>query len=76
MVILALLRPHLSIAKDNELCACKFLYAHWARRAWILFVDIPILAPSPYWKPLLKCVEAFTVTEDESTSRKDRMAFT
>src|SRR5574338_340509 len=43
-------------------------------RAWILSVEMPISAPRPYSKPSAKRVEALTITEAESTSRRKRMA--
>src|SRR5262249_50402975 len=42
-------------------------------RACSLLVEIPISAPSPYSKPSAKRVEAFTITELESTSRRKRI---
>ena len=43
-------------------------------RACSFPVEIPISAPSPYSKPSANRVEAFTITEAESTSRKKRIA--
>src|SRR5690554_6821407 len=43
-------------------------------RACILSVEIPISAPRPYSKPSAKRVEAFTITELESTSVIKRRA--
>jgi hypothetical protein len=43
-------------------------------RAWNLSVLMPISAPRPYSKPSAKRVEAFTITEAESTSRRKRIA--
>src|SRR3569623_695219 len=43
-------------------------------RTWILSVLMPISAPRPYSKPSAKRVEAFTITELESTSRRKRRA--
>src|SRR5574340_817028 len=43
-------------------------------RACILSVEMPISAPRPYSKPSAKRVEAFTITELESTSRRKRIA--
>ncbi len=43
-------------------------------RAWSLLVEMPISAPSPYSKPSAKRVDAFTMTEAESTSRRKRCA--
>ena len=43
-------------------------------RACSLSVLIPISAPSPYSKPSAKRVEALTITELESTSRRKRCA--
>jgi hypothetical protein len=44
-------------------------------RAWNLSVEMPISAPRPNSKPSAKRVEAFTITEAESTSRRKRIAF-
>src|SRR4030067_444661 len=43
-------------------------------RACSLSVEMPISAPRPYSKPSAKRVEAFTITELESTSRRKRRA--
>src|SRR6185503_11022742 len=43
-------------------------------RACSLLVEIPISAPSPYSKPSAKRVDALTITELESTSRRKRIA--
>ena len=43
-------------------------------RAWSLFVEMPISAPRPNSKPSAKRVDAFTITELESTSRRKRIA--
>jgi hypothetical protein len=43
-------------------------------RACSLLVEMPISAPRPYSKPSAKRVEAFTITELESTSRRKRCA--
>src|SRR3990167_1991095 len=40
-------------------------------RAWILSVEMPISAPRPYSKPSAKRVDALTITELESTSRRN-----
>src|SRR6266496_5803223 len=42
-------------------------------RACSLLVEMPISAPSPYSKPSAKRVDAFTITELESTSRRKRI---
>ena len=43
-------------------------------RACSLSLEMPISAPRPYSKPSAKRVEAFTITDAESTSRRKRMA--
>src|SRR5450830_291024 len=43
-------------------------------RACSLSLEMPISAPRPYSKPSAKRVEALTMTEAESTSRRKRMA--
>lgn len=61
---------HLSVAKHDPLLTRQSFQTNRTTRAWILSVEIPISAPSPYSKPSAKnASKRLTITET-ITSRK------